>query len=416
MVKTATIQDAYDRLYELCEMENPYCLYSQSNRYMGTDSEGNIYFDCSSIISYVLWYAGILETNPWFTTYNMADYLTEDNGFTSFDPNSVAWANGDIMVRHDSYEAYPGEHTEMVYSASEYRTMGAHTSSYERPDQVSVSSYSSRGNWQIGYRYADGWVPSPTVPWTVDNYPDGWEHFTEWPWHTDPGGGGYTMGTTESMDNARNVFTYAWQVGWKRYAICALLGNMQAESGLNPGRHEDGGEGFGLVQWTPERVLEAAMRTIFGDVDDDMLNGGHYQMLVILGEYMTTNYWQGRDGTEWGMNVGIERQWYNSNGSNYGFDLEPIDWYDWATAEPEQSDETSINEFLETLTLQFMVSYLRPSYDPDSNHWEMRVQFTLAWYALLADFSAPRPGGGAVDSGFLYCPKVPWRKYAFYVL
>lgn len=401
----ASIQDAYNRLYALCEMENPYCLYTLNvdasqgpTRFGYEDSAGNLYFDCSSIISYCLWYAGILETNPWFSTFTMADYLTEANGFTTFDPLSEAWQNGDIMVRHGDNN----EHTEMVYDASGYITMGAHSSNRAQADQVSVRDYASPTEWQIGYRYTEGWIPTPETKWTPDNYPDEWTWFTDWPWHTNPGGPGYTLGTTESMDNARNIFTYCWQVGWKRYAICALLGNMQAESGLNPGRHEDGGDGFGLVQWTPASVLEAAMQTIFGEVTDDMLNGGHHQMLVLLGEYMTANYIDnGYDWSMWGMNVGIEKQWYASTGAAYGFELEPVTWYEWATTDmlqTEETDENALNDLLETLTLQFMVDYLRPSYDPADNHWDIRVQFARNWYNQLADFVPPRPYTGFTNT------------------
>lgn len=45
--------------------------------------------------------------------------------------------------------------------------------------------------------------------------------------------------------------------GWKLGAVCALLGNIHVESGINPGQYEFNKNydidhyGFGLVQWTP---------------------------------------------------------------------------------------------------------------------------------------------------------------------
>lgn len=40
-------------------------------------------------------------------------------------------------------------------------------------------------------------------------------------------------------------------------ACCGLLGNMQAESGLNPGNEQTGSisDGYGLIQWTPANNL-----------------------------------------------------------------------------------------------------------------------------------------------------------------
>lgn len=63
--------------------------------------------------------------------------------------------------------------------------------------------------------------------------------------------------TTEQMKvNAAYISKFLTAAGWTINAICGMLGNMQAESSLNPGRwqSEDVGNtslGYGLVQWTP---------------------------------------------------------------------------------------------------------------------------------------------------------------------
>lgn len=56
--------------------------------------------------------------------------------------------------------------------------------------------------------------------------------------------------------NATYIYTYFKNKGWTTNAIAGMLGNMQAESSLNPGRwqSEDVGNldgGYGLVQHTP---------------------------------------------------------------------------------------------------------------------------------------------------------------------
>lgn len=61
----------------------------------------------------------------------------------------------------------------------------------------------------------------------------------------------------EIENNAKEVFYGLKARGWTNEAIAATLGNMQAESLVNPGAWQNyivgsgGGGGYGLVQWTP---------------------------------------------------------------------------------------------------------------------------------------------------------------------
>lgn len=68
-------------------------------------------------------------------------------------------------------------------------------------------------------------------------------------------GGNRYLSRTEMEGNARMIKSYLTAVGWSITAICGLLGNMQSESGLNPGIWEsltvNTSRGYGLVQWTP---------------------------------------------------------------------------------------------------------------------------------------------------------------------
>lgn len=58
----------------------------------------------------------------------------------------------------------------------------------------------------------------------------------------------------EMLTNARYIHN-TLKSGWKFYAICAMLGNMEHESTINPDRWQNGtvntSLGYGLVQWTP---------------------------------------------------------------------------------------------------------------------------------------------------------------------
>lgn len=55
--------------------------------------------------------------------------------------------------------------------------------------------------------------------------------------------------------NAQYIYAFFKALGWTKNAICAMLGNMQTESTINPGIYENldssSPGGFGLVQWTP---------------------------------------------------------------------------------------------------------------------------------------------------------------------
>ena len=56
--------------------------------------------------------------------------------------------------------------------------------------------------------------------------------------------------------NAQYIYQYFKERGWTCEAIAGMLGNMQAESGIVADIEErGGGDGFGLVQWTPKSKL-----------------------------------------------------------------------------------------------------------------------------------------------------------------
>lgn len=66
--------------------------------------------------------------------------------------------------------------------------------------------------------------------------------------------GNYFLSTAEMENNAQMVADYARAHGWTKIACAAVLGNMQAESTINPGIWENltpYWRGYGLVQWTP---------------------------------------------------------------------------------------------------------------------------------------------------------------------
>ncbi len=56
--------------------------------------------------------------------------------------------------------------------------------------------------------------------------------------------------------NAKKIKKYFEGKGWTLNAICGMLGNMEAESGIIADKNQiGGGSGYGLVQWTPKSKL-----------------------------------------------------------------------------------------------------------------------------------------------------------------
>ena len=73
---------------------------------------------------------------------------------------------------------------------------------------------------------------------------------------------GSTYNSSASLNRSKQELnaTYIWNAlrpyGWTLNAVCGMLGNMQSESAINPGRWQSDrvnnmSGGYGLVQWTP---------------------------------------------------------------------------------------------------------------------------------------------------------------------
>lgn len=99
------------------------------------------------------------------------------------------------------------------------------------------------------------------------------------------------IGNNGMENNATIIKDYFLSFGWSYNAIAAILGNMQPESGINPGRWENDdvgniGGGFGLVQWTPATKLFNWIDEQFskGLLDNDDYKNGDNQLARIIYE------------------------------------------------------------------------------------------------------------------------------------
>lgn len=75
-------------------------------------------------------------------------------------------------------------------------------------------------------------------------------------WHYDITESYTGLPVEQQQENAVEFYNY-FKTSMTLEAICGILGNIQRESGLNPGQMEGGyggspAHGYGLIQWTPE--------------------------------------------------------------------------------------------------------------------------------------------------------------------
>ena len=101
------------------------------------------------------------------------------------------------------------------------------------------------------------------------------------------------------IGNAEFIYRYLRGKNWSKISICAVLGNMQVESSINPGNWENTyggknvgrGPGFGLVHWT------ADIRTFLFDWLNENGYQGRYDSMV--GQVECLTYMMGLGGTYW---------------------------------------------------------------------------------------------------------------------
>lgn len=177
---------------------------------------------------------------------------------------------------------------------------------------------------------------------------------------------------TQMENNADMVISYFRDLAYDDRTISALLGNMQAESTINPGRNEVDGAGYGLIQWTPVSTLITEANNLGSSYYTD----GDIQCAVINSEIIG--------------NPSANHQWYSTSAfiSNYydsgaTSDMIGLTGYEFAG--------NSGNHSVEWLTIAYMACRLRPSYDPDVNHISSRISFAETW----ADYVGTSTGGSS---------------------
>lgn len=197
------------------------------------------------------------------------------------------------------------------------------------------------------------------------------------------------LNQSEMENNADIVIAYYRSIGIADETIAGILGNMQAESTINPGLYEVGGQGYGIVQWTPQSVLISHCNILGLSPYTD----GDVQIQVIPQEIDTTN----SNLREWYTSSGFISHYYNSGATTDMIDISPQDFLN-----------NTMGWTPDKLAIMFMAGYERPSYDPNTNHYTRRMQYALDWYTYMGGIPPvpPTPPTGETKRKF------PWVLYA----
>lgn len=165
--------------------------------------------------------------------------------------------------------------------------------------------------------------------------------------------------TLEQMTvNAQYILDFLLHKGWTKNAVCGMLGNMQAESSINPGRWQMGysvwnmDAGFGLVQWTPASKYFDWARGYYGCTN---------QQAITMDKELSRILWE----------VQNNKQWISS-----------LDTQGRTFSQFTQSTDTPYD-----LAMAFIKAYERPK-NPNQPYRGERAEY---WYSTLTGGGIPSP-------------------------
>jgi hypothetical protein len=162
------------------------------------------------------------------------------------------------------------------------------------------------------------------------------------------------MNTSQMQLNALYIKNTLTAQGWSLTAIAGMLGNMQAESTINPGRWQNDSPGntslgYGLVQWTPSTKYTDWCR------EQGLTDPSHIDSSLARILYEVDN----------------SIQWISTSTYNFSF----------------KTFSTS-TESVSTLAKAFLLCYERPA-DQSESVQNYRASLALEWYKYLTGGEAP---------------------------
>lgn len=201
--------------------------YDQTNRW-GPD------YDCSSLLITAYENAGVpVKTNGASFTGNMVSVFI-NCGFTDVTPSitlstGAGLKPGDVLWKSGHVEMVEYNGNIVGASINENGETTGGVTGDQTGKEIRIRSYYN-GPWETVLRYVE---PEESAEWITGNR---------------------RLTTAEMQHNARLFYNYFKARGWSINAICAMLGNIETESYINPGvwqSYNPYAGGYGLVQWTP---------------------------------------------------------------------------------------------------------------------------------------------------------------------
>lgn len=197
------------------------------------------------------------------------------------------------------------------------------------------------------------------------------------------------LNQSEMENNANIIINHFRLIGINDVTISALLGNMESESTINPELEEVGGQGYGVVQWTPITVLQNHCNTL----GLSPYSSGDVQLQVLLPEILGNP----SSVNEWYSSSGFISNYYNSGATSDMIGLTGQDFL-----------SNNMGWTPDKLAILFMACYERPSYDPSINHYTQRMQNALKWYEYMGGVIPPTPPTPTQSNR----NKFPWVLYS----
>lgn len=106
-------------------------------------------------------------------------------------------------------------------------------------------------------------------------------------------------------------------------------------------------------------------------------NDGDVQIQVIIAEILN----QSGVG-EWYTSQAFIQNYYNSGATS-----------DMIGITGQQFLDNQMDWQPDKLAVMFMAGYERPSYDPETNHYNLRMQYALEWFEYMGGIIPPTPTG-----------------------
>lgn len=228
----------------------------------------------------------ILNSKPALSKGNAELWYQNSDGYERGDTPKlgavICWRHGSIgndssIAGEDAgHVAIVEEISDDVITISESAYGGFKDGSQFKTRQLKKGTSTDKESWWFyaNNYYFQGFIYNPAVTSTSGTASQSGGQITK----ADVTSSNELISGVTQENNARYIWQYFGSKGWSLNAVAGMLGNMQHESAINPGRWQGGnvniGPAFGLVQWDPFTKYTGwceANGLVPGDMDSALL-------------------------------------------------------------------------------------------------------------------------------------------------